>query len=181
MFLFVIIANDNQLTMKQILNILILLSIVLFTSCNKEDREPEYTPLTIHRQFNTQTMPVKLSELKDFTEYKDKIFIVNSIDELPEDKYFSTEDFVRANINFSEYSLVIVYQLILGDIVTYQYGWCYDNWDESYQFNTIYDRIKDSEYVDGEIENFTYLRSAILVRRIPFDAKCSILMDIYEH
>lgn len=126
-------------------------------------------------------MPVKLSELKDFTEYKDKIFIVNSIDELPEDKYFSTEDFVRANINFSEYSLVIVYQLILGDIVTYQYGWYYDNWDEHYQFNTIYDRIKDSEYVDGEIENFTYLRSAILVRRIPFDAKCSILMDIYEH
>ena len=113
MFYCVITANVNQLTMKQILNILILLSIVLFTSCNKEDREPEYTPLTIHRQFNTQTMPVKLSELKDFTEYKDKIFIVNSIDELPEDKYFSTEDFVRANINFSEYSLVIVYQLIL--------------------------------------------------------------------
>ncbi len=111
-------------------------------------------------------MPVKLSELKDFTEYKDKLFIVNSIDELPDDKYFSTEDFVRANINFYEYSLVIVYQLILGDIVTYQYSWCYDNWEERYQFNTTYDRIKDSEYVDGEIENFTYLRSAILVRRI---------------
>lgn len=181
MFLFVIIANDNQLTMKQILNILILLSIVLFTSCNKEDREPEYTPLTIHRQFNTQTMPVKLSELKDFAEYKDKLFIVNSIGELPEDSHFSTEDFVRANINFSEYSLVIVYQLILGDIVTYQYSWCYDNWEERYQFNTTYDRIKDSEYVDGEIENFTYLRSAILVRRIPADAKWSISMGIYEH
>lgn len=166
--------------MKQILNILILLTFALFTSCNNnEDREPEYTPLTIHRQFNTQTMNVKLSELKGFTEYKDKIFIVNSIDELPEDKYFSTEDFVKANINFSEYSLIIVYQLILGDIVTYQYG--YNNWYEHYQFDTTYDRIKDSEYVDGEIENFTYLRSAILVRRIPSDAKCSISMGIYEH
>ena len=72
--------------MKQILNILILLSLILLTSCNNEDKKPEYTPLTIHRQFNTQTMPVKLSDLKDFTEYKDKIFIVNSIDELPEDK-----------------------------------------------------------------------------------------------
>lgn len=86
--------------MKQILNIFILLSIALLTSCNKEDREPEYTPL------------------------------------------------------------------ILGDIVTYQYGWCYNNWEERYQFNTTYDRIKDSEYVNGNIENFTYLRSAILVRRI---------------
>lgn len=166
--------------MKQILNILVMLSITLLTSCNKEDIEPEYTPLTIHRQFNTQTMPVKLSELKDFTEYKDKIFIVNSIDELPEDWHFSTEDFLRANINFSEYSLIIAYQLIIGDIVTHQYEWCYNNWDERYQFNTIYDRIKDSEYVNGEIENFTYLRSAILVRRIPSDARCSILMYIHE-
>lgn len=167
--------------MKQILNILFLLSIVIFTSCNKEDREPEYTPLTIHRQFNIQTMPVQLSELKDFTEYKDKIFIINSIDELPEDKYFSTEDFVRANINFVEYSLIISYQLLIGDVVACQYGWCYNNWYEHYQFNTTFDRIKDSEYVDGEIENFTYLRNAILVRHIPSDARCTYSLGIYEH
>lgn len=167
--------------MKQIFNILFLLSFALLTSCNNEDREPEYTPLTIHRQFNTQAMPVKLSELKDFTEYKDKVYIVNSTDELPDDKYFGTNDFVRADINFSEYSLVIVYQLIIGDIVTYQYGWGYNNWDEHYQFNTTYDRIKDSEYVDGKIENFTFLRSAILVRQIPSDAKCYYSLGIYEH
>ncbi len=166
--------------MKRTLYLSLLLLMMLASSCAKEERGPEYTPLTIHRQFNTLTMPVRLSELKDFTEYKDKIFIVNSIDELPADKHFSTEDFSRANINFAEFSLIIAYQLILGDIVTYQYGWCFDNWEERYQLNTTYDRLKDSELSDGEIENFTYLRSAVLVRRIPSDSNCAILMSIYE-
>lgn len=165
--------------MKHLLSILALLAIVLLPSCNKNEREPEYTQLGIHRQFNTQTMSVSLANLKDFTEYKDKIFIVNSIADIPQDSHFSTEDFEHANINFSEYSLIIVYQLLIGDIVSYQYSWGYNNWDEQYQFNTTYDRIKDSEYVDGQIDKFTYIRSAILVRRIPADSPCSISLGVY--
>ncbi len=165
--------------MKQILALLALLAIVLLPSCNKHEREPEYTQLGIYRLFNTQTMPVSLANLKDFTEYKDKIFIVNSKADIPVDKHFSTEDFERANINFSDYSLIIVYQLLLGDIVAYNYNWSYNNWEQYYQFNTTYDRLKDSEYVDGEIDRFTYIRSAVLVRRIPADSQCALSVGIY--
>lgn len=164
--------------MKYFLNFFILMSIVLLTSCNKEDKEPEYIPLAIHRQFDTETMRVKLSCLKDFTDYKDEILIVNSLDGLPQDKYFEIEDFRRANINFSEHSLIIVYQLIIGDVVSYKYGWGVNNRDERYEFHASYDFVKDSEYVDGEIENFTFIRSAILVERIPSNSNRIISFSV---
>ena len=170
----------SRFSIKYSLNILSLLLVAISASSNRNDREPEYTPVAIHRQFNTQSKPVKLSELRDFSGYKSRLFIVNSIDELPVDQHFSTDDFIRANINFSDYSLIVAYQLIIGEIVAYHYDWCYNNWDERYQLNTTYDRVRDSEYEDGEIENFTYLRSAVLVRRIPSNANCVISMGVYE-
>jgi len=158
----------------------LLLAIGLLTSCNKDEGDPEFTPLPIERQFKTETLPVKLSELKDFTEYEDEVFIVNSIDELPDDKHFSVEDFTKANINFSEYSLIIAYQLLFGDITSFSYGWCYNNWFDRYQFNTKLGYVKDSEYEAGEIENLTFIRSAVLVRHIPSDSDCTISLSIYE-
>lgn len=166
--------------MKYLPYILILFSFLFLNSCDMEDKVPELTPINIHRQFKTETMAVKLSELKDFIEYRDKIFIVNSIDELPEDKYFGTDNLKKANINFSEYSLIIVYQLLMGEITSYKYNWFYNNWFSRYELNIAYDRIKDSEYNDGEIENFTYIRSAILVRHIPKDSICIISTGIYS-
>lgn len=140
--------------MKNFIKVFIIFSIALLTSCNREDREPLITPLSIHRQFKTETMHVKLSDIDSFTGYEDELFIVNSITNLPEDIYFSVEDFKRADINFSEYSLVVVYQLIPGDIVNYKYGWEYNNWYERYQFCISLDKIKDSEYINGETDNF---------------------------
>lgn len=166
--------------MKYITNIFILLSIALLTACNKDDKEPELTPLPIHRQFKPEILHVKLSELDKFTDYKDRLYIINSAEEIPEDKYFNSEIFQQANINFSDYSLIIAYQLLLGDIATFKYNWSYNNWEERYQINTIYDRIKGSEYADDNIENFSYIRSAILVRHISADSELAIVSSIYE-
>ncbi len=166
--------------MKFILKVLTVFCIFLLASCNKQDRETEIIQLPIHRQFKTETMPVKLSEIDSFTEYKDNLFIVNSIAELPEDIHFGVDDFKRADINFSEYSLVIAYQFIIGDVVAYKYNWLYNNWFDRYQFNISLDKVKDSEYVDGEIERCTYMRSAILVRHIPSDSGWTISLSVNE-
>lgn len=153
--------------MRHILNILFVISAIILTACKNNDREPQITPLTIHREFKTESMPVKLSEVTDIKEYKDRMFIVNSIDDLPDDPQFGVADFQQAGINFADYSLIITYQLIPGYITGYKYGWAYDNWFERYQFYVSLIQIKDSEFENGEIENFTYFRSAILVKRIP--------------
>ncbi len=167
--------------MKQILNILLWLSICLLTSsCGKEENESEVVSLTIHRQFDTAVMHGKLSDLNDFSDYEDRGLIVNSLDDLPEDEYFGNEDFIRAQIDFSRYSLILVYQFELGDIISYKYRWCYNNWFDRYQFMATFNRVKDSEYVDGEVENFSYIRSAIVVSHIPSDAKWSISEGVHD-
>lgn len=159
--------------MKYILNIIFVLSIALLTSCHKDDSEPAKTPLKIYRQFKTETKTVRLSELESLAGLDDKLCIVNSIEELPDDPFFGTEEFQRAAINFSEYSLIIKYHFVFGDVTGYEYGWYYNNWFLRYEFHITYDIIKDSEYVDGEIDLAIYVRSAILVRHIPSDSRCA--------
>lgn len=159
---------------------LMIVSLALMTSCDNGDKEPETVPLTVHREFKTESMQVKLSEVSDIADYRDKMYIVNSIDDLPHDMHFGTDELSKADINFSEYSLVLVYQLVLGDIVSYKYYWRYNNWFERYQLNVSLDKVKNSEYVDGKIENCTYFRSAILVKRIPSESIWSVMLDIQD-
>lgn len=158
--------------------IVILFFITMSTSCNN-DNEPEITPLTIHRHFKTEILQLKLSDIDKFSEYKDNLFIVNSTDEIPEDKHFGIETFQEAHINYSDFSLIIVYQLLLGDIKTFKYNWSYNNWFERYQFDLTYDYIKDSENIGDENETFSYIRCAFLVRHIPSNAYWTITTGMY--
>lgn len=167
--------------MKYLLNIIALLTLSMLVSCHKDDySDPQLTPLAIHRQFHTEMSAIRVSELDSFEGLDDELYIVNSIDELPDDRLFGTEEFLRADINFSEYSLIIVYQFIFGDVLSYKYDWYYNNWSLRYQFYITCDRAKDSEYVDGEIERATYIRSAILVSRIPSDSRWSIGFSVFD-
>lgn len=160
--------------MKILINILLLLSLLATSSCNKDELTPLFKPLPIHKQFKTETKPVKLSELKDFLDYKDHIFVVNSLDELPDDIHFGTADFQDADIDFSHYSLIIAYQLCLGEIVSSRYLWGYNTPLSSYQINLTCDCIKDSQYKDGEIENFTFIRLSFLADKIPTNSNCTL-------
>ncbi len=153
--------------MKYLINFLIFVSLFAVASCNKEEEQELFKRLPIYKQFQTETKAVKLSELKDFTDYSDQVFIVNSPEGLPEDIHFDTYVFQNANIDFSKYSLIIAYKLIMGEIGAYQYYWGYNYPLAAYEFMLDYERIKDSQYQDGEIENFTYLRFAMLVDKIP--------------
>lgn len=160
--------------------IVILFFITMSTSCNN-DNEPEITPLTIHRHFKTEILQLKLSDIDKFSEYKDNLFIVNSTDEIPEDKHFGIEPFQEAHINYSDFSLIIVYQLLLGDIKTFKYKWSYNNWFERYEFNMTYDVIKGSEYVDidNEVGSFSYTRCAFIVPHISSNSTWTISSGMF--
>lgn len=165
--------------MRYLLKILAVITIVLLISCHKDDSDPLLIPLPIHRHFSTEMISLRVSELDSFPELNN-LYIVNSIEDLPDDRWFSTEEFLRAGIDFSQYSLIIVYQFIFGDLLTYKYDWCFEDWCLRYQFNIICDRVRDSEYVDGEIERATYIRSAILVNRIPSDSRWIVGISVFD-
>lgn len=147
-------------------------SAVLLTSCNKDEGQPEYIPLKIVYQFEAKIVPLNLSELEDFSSTPHKFYIVNSENDIPENPLIGSADLKAAGINFSQESLLINYTLLLGEINSYQYKWLYDNWFEQYEFCIIYEKIPDSEYIDGEIERVSYIRNAIVVDKIPEDARC---------
>jgi hypothetical protein len=154
---------------------------VLLSSCyDYKPFIPEYTPLTVYQQLNTEQMTVDLSELSDFKDFPEKTYIVNSVDELPVDTHFKTDEILKANIDFTKFSLIISYQLILGDMVSYQYGWRYNNWSESYELNTTFVRVKGSEYVGGELSKCTYVRSAIIVKQVPSNSNYKVSTSISE-
>lgn len=167
--------------MKYVLNLIAVIAISLLSSCHKDDySDPMLTPLAIHRQFKTEVSSLSMSELESFDELPDGLHIVNSIDELPDDRLFGTEKFRKADINFSDYSLIIAYNFIFGDVLTCKYDWCFNNFILRYQLNISLDRVKDSEYVDGEIDRFSYVRSAILVSRIPSDSRYIMGLEMHD-
>lgn len=168
--------------MKTIIQILILaLAMSILSSCDKKDNdEPLIIRLNINHIFKTETKTTKLSELEDFDKYQDMLIIVNSVDEIPLDHFFPVDEFNASSIDFSKESLILVYQLIPGDILDYKYSWHYNKWNEHYLFNSTFWVAKNSEYLDDEIENLTYVRSAISVSHIPGDSKWKISQGIHN-
>lgn len=144
--------------------------MMLLSSCNGDVQEPNFETLTVAFQFNTETKTVDLSGFKDFSDYPDKMYVVNSLEELPADINFDMDEIRHAEIDFTNYSLVLVYNLVLGDVLSYQYSWKYNNWRERYEATSTFVRKKDSEYVDSEVDRCTYVRGAFLVKHIPSES-----------
>ncbi|MGN0219914.1 MAG: hypothetical protein ACI4AX_06480 [Muribaculaceae bacterium] len=43
----------------------------------------------------------------------------------------------------------------------------YNDWDHYYILGTTFRKIKDSEYDSGAVEHLSYIRTALIVPRIP--------------
>jgi hypothetical protein len=166
--------------MRNLVSLLIVSIAMLLTSCYDDDSKPEYEALTVDFQFNTSTKAVDLSELEDFSDYQDHLYVVNSLDELPADDNFDMDEILKADIDFTNYSLIVVYNLVLGDVISYQYRWKYNNWRERYEATSTFVRKKDSEYVNGEVGRCTYVRGAFLVKHIPSESLYVGSMAVYE-
>ncbi len=138
------------------------------------------TRLPIDCVVETVIVPVKLSEIDDMASYKDEVFIVNSPDDIPDNKIIDSDDLKAVNIDFTRQSMIILYQMQIGKIVSSEYRWLYNDWEEYYLFDSVFKKIKDSEYENGEIENFSYIRSALIVKQISPTSRISWSVDIKD-
>ena len=154
--------------MKKIKYLILCLIVILtgVSSCNKNDVNPVYIPLPIIETFKPVTKEIHFSEIQDLAPYKQQVFIVNSITELPDDEIFGNEEFLDKDIDFSQYSLIIFYDLQFGKIISSKYRWGYATDLEQYQVSIGYEIEKGSEN-DGKMELATYSRGAIMVDHIP--------------
>ena len=135
-------------------------------SCNKNDTSPIYIPLPVIETFNPVMKEFYYSESQGLPIINENVYVVNSISELPEDEIFGNEEFMNQDIDFSQYSLIIFYNLKVGKILSTKYRWGYNTDFEKYQVSISYEIEKGSDFVDGEVELVTYVRGAMLVDKI---------------
>lgn len=140
-------------------------------SCSKTEYEPLIKPLKIERIIESETVGVKLSEIKDLDRYSTVVSIVSSPDDVP-------VGIDASDIDFSRYSLVIARYMELGDIVSCEYTWNYNEWEDRYILSVAMRKIRGSEYEGDEIEHATCLSCAIVVRRVPSDIRISLASSI---
>lgn len=143
--------------------------LMLSVSCNKKETEPIYIPLSIKQTFETEMKEFNISHIEDWSPINDTVKIINSLSELPADEIFGNEEFL--SVDFSQHSLIIVYDVQFGKVMSARYRWGYNNYFEQYDVNINYEVIKDSQCIDGEITFATFIRGAILVDRIPSDSE----------
>lgn len=167
--------------MKKV-NYFILFLFVLsleFTSCNKNETSPIYIPLSVIETFNPAIKEFIITESQDIIQYKEDTIIVNSISELPDDIVFGNEEFIRQDLDFSKYTLIIFYDLEFGKILSIKYRWGYDTVLDLYQVSISYEIEKGSDIADGKIELASYVRGAMLVDKIPSQSIVSQSVGIH--
>ena len=167
--------------MKKIKYLILCLIVILtgVSSCNKNDVNPVYIPLPIIETFKPVMKEIHFSEIQDLAPYKQQVFIVNSITELPDDEIFGNEEFLDKDIDFSQYSLIIFYDLQFGKIISSKNRWGYSTDLEQYQVSTGYEIEKGSDFIDGEFELATYVRGAMLVDHIPAQSAVGQMIAVH--
>ena len=154
--------------MKKIIYLIFSLLGLLsgLSSCNKNEHSPIYLPLPVIETFNPVMKEFDISEIQELAHYREEVFVVNSISELPEDEIFDNDEFLDQDIDFSKYSLIIFYDIEFGKIESMKYRWVYATDIEQYQVSINYEIEKGSDIVNGEVERITYVRGAMLVDHI---------------
>lgn len=152
---------------------------LLLTACHKDEPDAvlEYPIMT-----ELQTMSQKVlwldKEAVDHSKYLNtQHFIVNDPSQLPDDKIFGTDDFRHFDIDFSTRSLLISYMVIPGVYYGHKYTWMYDNTQKQYQLYTTYYTYPEGEE-DTKSEVFSYIRTAVLVKKISEDANLAVYYSL---
>lgn len=163
---------------KYLILLLFGLSLTWF-SCEKNDTTSIYVPLPVIETFKPVMKEISISDIHDFSLYQERIIVVNSKSELPVDDFFDNEEFLNRDIDFSLYSLIIFYDSQIGKILTTNYKWGYNTYNEQFQINIRYDIEKKPDNDNFENELSTYIRGAMLVRQIPATSKVVMLIGAF--
>lgn len=104
-------------------------------------------------------------------EYPRRGYVVNSLSELCEDNVFGLDGIKALNIDFSRYTLLVNYILLPGEVLSHEVLWYRNNIEGTYDFRSCFGLtpFPEEEHLDDFM--FTYYRSAIVVDKLPEDAK----------
>lgn len=156
--------------MKQ-LGFLIFMLSLLFCSCNNNKE----TDLEIELPINSTFIPVSIDintaeigekEREDIMNLVNNGHVVNDVSELPSDPIGKNEAFY--SVNFNENTLLIAYLFKKWSLDTYSNRF-YKNTEEN-SFNWVV-RIGSALDYDDDPDVVSLTRFAILVRKLPVDAK----------
>lgn len=164
------------------------LSLILFlfgfiSSCGGNDDTPAESQIPIQSEFLPSGISFDTTD-KNFydvcRQWSDTHWVVNSAKDLPKDPIGFTDSY--KNINYSQYSLLIVYRLHNCTIDTYSNGLIKNNLEDTYNWTIS---IGSSDLGSDNYDTLTFTRFAIKVEKVPDDANLKVWWNFqnlaYDH
>lgn len=144
--------------------------ILLLCSCNNNNEGDLETPLKISSELEPQSTQIDWVNMsvEERHRYPQVGFVINSVDDFPNEPNVNMDDLKLLNIDFSNQTLLVQYWLIPGYIKGHRFGWYFSNAEDVYYFRAHFTLIR---HEDDESDPFTYYRSAVLVNKIMPDKK----------
>ena len=161
------------------IKIFIMLVGVLLCGCNRHEEPPVETVWPIQETY----MPVGVVFDKTDTdflercrEWNNKRFIVNDVDELPADPLGFNDTY--RNINYKNYSLILVYRLHRWSIDTYRSWFTRNNVENTFNWTLT---VVSNDFDPQDTNKVIITRFAITVKKLPEDANLLIGWQYIDH
>lgn len=160
--------------MKYLSLIVIALSLAL-CSCNNNDETPPEIVLPISETFVPVSVDFNINDIdqeqkRQLIHLVNNDHVVNSASEIPDDPMGLDDTYGSSfsTINFREYTLLIKYLLHDWTIDTYSNRYFRNTEDNSYNWAVNIGTVSDT---DVDLDDMRFTRFAILVKKLPADAK----------
>lgn len=155
------------------LSIILFMLIGILTGCNNHSEEDIFTPLRIVTELEPQSSVIDWGNMtsEERRKYPRKGFVINSVDDFPNEPNINMDDLKLMGIDFSQYTLIVNYFLVPGYIKSHHYFWYYDNVDNQFIFQSDFNIVDPDNDPSQKFDLFTYYRAAIIVAKIPSDKK----------
>ncbi|MBD5181755.1 MAG: hypothetical protein HDS98_04310 [Bacteroidales bacterium] len=163
------------MTKPHIALLTIPVAMLLAVSCNHHNEPQPIVKLPIAEEFLPVTVTIDRSDKELYEKWKEwnRNFIrVDSPAELPDDP-LGFQDFYRS-ITYTDHTLLLFYQTHFWNIESLNYDFTRNTVERSYNW-TIHMGTTDNVFEGDETPDFiNFTRFAILVRKLPEDAKIEV-------
>lgn len=154
--------------MKQVL---LVMAILFLSSCNRDNEPPAEVAVVVKEVYMPVVMTVDRTDaglLDHCRELNEKLFLVRSAEDLPDDPMGFTSAYRTVNFKYSD--LLITYRLHRWGIDTYRNRYVRNNIDKTYDW---YLTIGISDFDEDADNSLQFTRFAITVPKIPegYEAK----------
>lgn len=153
-----------------------ILSLLLLYSCNNNDEPSTETVLSISKHYQPCTSEFNITDTEWVDKIKgwaDKKFVVNDLSELPYDPLGFSDAYKK--VDFNNYTLLITYDIHNWVIDIYRNRYYFDNIERTYNWTIC---VGTSTVPDDNTETWYFTRYAILVKKLPQDAKIQMWFSL---